>query len=223
MAMVMPREPVKRRPLLRGWSHAVAAVVAIAFTVMLATRCATDPALLATMLLYGASTVALFGFSAVYHIVTWKPATRDFLGHFDYGNIFVMIASTATAIGANVLDGWQRVVLLVLVWGLSLVGIGTSLLSIPLPREARVGLYILTGLAGAIATPGLVAVLPLTAIGLMIAGGALYAAGGIVYALRSPDPLPRVFGYHEIFHLLVIAGAASFATVIWIWVVPFAG
>lgn len=222
MAVVKAELTVKRRPLLRGWSHAAATVGAIAFTIALAARCAGNPVRLSTMLLYGLSLVGLFGFSAVYHIVTWKPDVRELLGHIDYGNIFIKIAATATAIGATVLDGWERTALLVSVWGLALLGVGLNLLPVPLPRGPRVALYILTGLAGAIATPGLVAALPTTAIVAMIAGGALYVAGGVVYAMKAPDPCPRVFGYHEVFHLLVIAGAVAFGSVVWIWVVPFA-
>src|SRR5215217_5660072 len=213
----------KRRPLLRGWSHALAAIGAVGFTVALALRCQDDAPRLATMLLYGLSTIGLFGFSAVYHIVTWKPVARRLLGVLDYGNIFIMIAATATAIGANVLVGWERVGLLAAVWLLALTGVAANVFQVRLSRPLRVGLYLLTGLSGLIALPGLLAVLPLAAVGVGVLGGIFYAVGGAIYALRQPDPYPRVFGYHEIFHLFVIAGAVAFATVIWFWVVPFGG
>jgi hemolysin III len=208
------------RPLLRGWSHAVAAIGAAAFTVALVARCAGDAPRLSTMILYGLSSVGLFACSAAYHVVTWTPDVRKVLRALDHGNIFVMIAATATAIGANVLTGWERTALLGSVWGLALVGMAVNLSPYRLPRFLRVGLYLLTGLTGVIAAPGLIDALPPLAIAGIIAGGAIYALGGMVYALRRPDPCPRVFGYHEVFHLLVIAGSVTYGSVIWTWVVP---
>jgi hemolysin III len=96
-----------------------------------------------------------------------------------------------------------------------------SVFHVRLSAVPRVGLYLLTGLTGVIALPGLLAALPPLAIVGIVAGGVLYAVGGVIYALERPNPYPRVFGYHEIFHLLVIAGSVAFGAVIWIWVVPF--
>jgi hemolysin III len=211
------------RPLLRGWSHAVAAVGALAFTIVLAARCLDDGPRLATMLLYGLSSVGLFACSAVYHVVIWPPGPRRILRALDHGNIFILIAATTTAIGANVLVGWERVALLGSVWVLTLAGVAANLFQIRLSRAVRVGLYLLTGVSGLVALPGLFTVLPVFALIGSALGGLLYAVGAVIYALRRPDPYPQVFGYHEIFHLLVIAGSAAFASVIWIWVVPFVG
>jgi hemolysin III len=209
------------RPLLRGWSHAAAAFVAAAFTVALVARCYGDSPRLLTMLLYGLSSVGLFACSAVYHVVTWQPAHRKLLRALDHGNIFIMIAATSTAIGANVLAGWERAGLLTFVWILALCGVAANVLQIRLARAPRVGLYLLTGLTGVLATPSLIEALPFPALAGIVIGGLLYALGGVIYAVRRPDPFPRVFGYHEIFHLLVIAAAVAYAVVIWVWVVPF--
>ena len=213
-------EPFER-PLLRGWSHAVAAVGAAAFTVALVVRCLGDAPRLSTMLLYGLSSVGLFACSAVYHIITWSPARRKILRALDHGNIYLMIAATSTAIGANVLVGWERIALLVSVWLIAAVGVLVSVFHVRLSAVPRVGLYLLTGLTGIIALPGLLTALPALAIAGIVLGGVLYAIGGVIYALECPNPFPRVFGYHEIFHVLVIAAACVFGAVIWIWVVPF--
>ena len=121
-----------RRPLLRGWSHAVAAVGALAFTALLVARCLGDAPRLSTMLLYGLSSVGMFACSAVYHMITWGPEHRKLLRALDHGNIYVVIAATSTAIGANVLVGWERVVLLASVWLVATVGD----LDLGVPRSA---------------------------------------------------------------------------------------
>ena len=211
------------RPLLRGWSHAVAAVGATAFTVALVMRCLGDAPRLSTMLLYGLSSVGLFACSALYHVVTWTPERRKIWRAFDHGNIYVMIAATSTAIGANVLFGWERLALLVSVWSLAAIGVTVSVFHVRLAAAPRVGLCLLTGLTGLVALPGALTALPMPAVVSIVAGGLLYAIGGVIYALKRPDPFPRVFGYHEIFHLLVIAGGVVYGAVIWIWVVPFGG
>jgi hemolysin III len=211
------------RPLLRGWSHALAAFGAAAFTVMLAVRCLGDAPRLSTMLLYGLSSVGLFACSALYHVVTWTPGRRKVWRALDHGNIYIVIAATTTAIGANVLEGWERIALLTSVWVLAVIGVTVSVFHVRLSRVPRLALYLLTGLTGLIALPGLLTSLPPLALGVIVAGGAIYAVGGVIYAMRRPNPFPRVFGYHEIFHLLVIAASAAFATVIWVWVVPFPG
>lgn len=208
-----------RRPMLRGWSHAIAAVGAAAFTVALVIRCLGDSPRLSTMLLYGLASVGLYAWSALYHVVTWSPDRRKLLQAVDHSNIFVVIAATSTAIGGNVLVGWERVLLLASVWLVAMVGVLATVLRVKLAPMARVGLCLLAGLTGLLALPGLVSALPVTALGSMVAGGALYAIGGLIYATKRPDPIPWLFGYHELFHLLVIAGWGAFAFVIWSWVV----
>jgi hemolysin III len=210
-------------PLLRGWSHTVAASGAVVFTAALVQHASTGGLPLVTLLLYGLSSIWLFGCSAAYHLVAWSPTRREILRALDHGNIYVATAATWTAVGANVLDGWQRLVLLATVWVCALISVAVSLFHVRLSAVPRVGLCLLTGFSGVIAAPALVTALPLEAIGGSLAGASLYTIGGVVYAIRRPDPFPSVFGYHEVFHLLVIAGAAAFGAVIWIWVIPVAG
>ncbi len=214
-------QPLTSRPVLRGWSHALAVPAAMLFTGALAERCLGDRPRLASMIVYGLSLIVMYGWSAAYHIVTWSPVQRRFMRQVDHANIFLVIAATSTAIGANVLDGWQRVALLVAVWTPTVIGLLMMGLRVRLTSGVRVALYIATGLTGLIALPGLLAALPLPAILILIAGGLLYAIGGVVYSARVPNPAPRIFGYHEVFHLLVIAGGIAFGIVVWVWVVPF--
>lgn len=218
-ASLAARDPA-RRPLLRGWSHALAAVGALAFTVALGRYAVGDTLRLATVLLYGICSVWLFACSALYHVVTWSPPRRALLRAMDHGNIYIVIAATSTAIGANVLSGWQLAIPLVLVWVLALSGVAVTVFHVRFGAGPRVALCLANGCAGAIAAPGLLYALPPVAILGIVAGGALYALGGVVYASRKPDPFPRIFGYHEVFHLLVIAGGATFGAVIWLAILP---
>ena len=209
------------KPRLRGWSHLVAAFGAVAFAAALAARCADDPPRLASMLVYGVSMVVLYAGSAAYHVGTWPADRERLLRRFDHGNIFLMIAGTSTAIGFNVLAGRERAVLLTLVWVLAGAGLALTMVTHRLPRWARAALYTGTGLTGLLALPSLMASLPAAAILTGVLGGVLYAVGAAIYAFGRPNPLPGLFGHHEIFHLFVIAGGVAFGAAIWIWIVPF--
>ena len=232
-ASALPQPPVARggvvarsdpadQPLLRGWLHAVAAVAAAVFTLALVPHAVGDWSRLTTLLLYCLASVWLFACSAIYHVVTWSPSRLKLLRAVDHGNIYVVIAATSTAISGNVLDGWQRLVPLVAVWVFAVVGVTVTVARVRVSAALRVALYVLTGLTGVLAAPALIAALPLEAVVAIIAGSLLYTVGGVVYTLRRPDPFPRVFGYHEVFHLLVVAGSVVFGTVIWCWVLPLA-
>lgn len=208
------------RPLLRGYLHAGAAIAAAVGGTYLVARSGDDRLRQLSMLVYAIALTLLFAFSAVYHVHTWTPARRIILRRIDHANIFILIAATYTPIAFNLLSGWWRVGMLGAAWGAALVGIGIAVAGVPLGRWARAGLYV--GL-GWIALPSLgqmSAVLPRTGIGLIVTGGALYSAAALLYAHRRPDPWPRVFGYHEVFHLLTIAAATMFYVVIAVFVLP---
>lgn len=211
---------IPTRPLLRGWSHAVALVGAVASTVALAVRSQDDPPRLLSMLVYGLSMLSLYAVSAAYHLGLWE-GRRRLLRALDHANIFVLIAGTYTPICLNVLSGWVRPAVLLLIWALAALGAASSVSTLALPRWATVALYLAMGWVAIVPAPALVAALPGPAIALLVAGGLLYTAGAVVYARRRPDPLPRIFGFHEVFHLLVIAASAAFLAVVWIWVLPF--
>jgi hemolysin III len=167
--------------------------------------------------------VELFAVSAIYHIGTWRPEVRRKLRAVDHSNIFVLIAGTYTPICFNALEGWLRVTILMAVWLLAVIGVGLATFATRLPRWAGTAIYIGMGWASVLALPALLAALPSEAIMLLFLGGVAYTIGGIIYALKRPNPFPHIFGFHEIFHLLVIMGAALHVIAIWTWVIPFEG
>src|SRR4051794_28410950 len=125
-------QPSTLRPVLRGWSHALAVPAAVLFTGALAVRCLGDRPRLASMIVYGLSLILMFGWSAAYHIVTWSPDRRQFMRQVDHANIFLVIAATSTAIGATVLEGWQRIALLAAVWTPTAIGLLLTVLRVQL-------------------------------------------------------------------------------------------
>ena len=209
------------KPLLRGWSHALATIGAILFTLALCLRTLDDSPRFFSMLIYGLSMIELFAVSAIYHIGNWTPKVRSKLRAWDHANIFILIAATYTPVCFNVLDGGLRIAMLIVIWLLAITGAALAAFTTRLPRKVGTSIYIGVGCAPILAIQALLAALPPEAVMLFFLGGVVYTLGAIIYARKKPNPFPKVFGYHEIFHLLVILGAALHATVIWIWIVPF--
>jgi hemolysin III len=208
------------KPRLRGWLHAGAAVAALAITIVLLRRPQDDPLRRAALLVFGLSMVELYTVSAIYHIGTWSAQRQRVLRALDHSNIFVLIAGTYTPICAAVLTGWLRTTVLLLIWALAVLGVGSAVLARRLPRWVGTALYIAMGWLALATFPALSARLPWQALALLVLGGVLYTLGGVIYARRRPDPWPQVFGFHELFHLFTIAGGAAFVIVVWVWVVP---
>lgn len=210
------------KPLLRGWLHAAATLGAVAVTIGLLLRTTHDLPRFFSVLVFGLSMILLYAVSSMYHIVSWNERTRQLLRAFDHSNIFVLIAGTYTPICVSVLDGRLGQIVLALIWTIAAVGVGVTIFNVRLPRWGSTGLYIGMGWVSLIALPRLVHLLPVPALLLLLTGGILYTIGGLIYVVQRPNPSPRFFGFHEIFHSFVIAGSASFVVVIWGWVVPFA-
>ena len=209
------------KPLLRGRFHAAAAVAAVLLTAALCWRSRADPPRLLSMLIFGLSMVELYAVSAVYHIGRWRPAVWRRLRALDHANIFVLIAGTYTPLCFNVLSGWLRIAILALIWALAVAGAALATLTLHTPRWLSTALYVGMGWVALLALPEFARALGWGAVALLLAGGGLYTAGAVVYACRRPDPFPRVLGFHEVFHLFVIAGGAAFAAAIWFWALPF--
>jgi hemolysin III len=209
------------KPLLRGWLHAVGAVAALITTVILLVETAGDPARFLSLLVFGLSMILLYVVSAIYHIGTWPERRRTILRTLDHANIFVFIAGAYTPICVILLDGAARTALLVVIWGLALLGVIASFFTLRLPRWALALLYVGMGWISLILLPHMMQAISLQPVLLLIAGGLLYTIGALIYAFRWPDPLPRVFGFHELFHLLVIGGTVAITATIWVWVLPF--
>lgn len=212
---------LRPKPLLRGWFHAGAAVGALLMTTGICWRSWDDGPRLVSLLVFGLSNIALYTVSAIYHIGSWHRRGYRVLHSFDHANIFLVIAGSYTPICFNVLTDGLRLIMLSLIWVLAAAGSVVSIITIRLPRGLSAGLYIGMGWLAVLLLPIFATVLPWPPIVLLVAGGLCYTAGAIIYTLRRPDPFPRVFGFHEIFHLFVVAGGTAVAATIWFWVVPF--
>jgi len=171
---------------------------------------------------YGLAVAGLFGVSGLYHRGRWRPSVRAWLQRADHAMIFVLIAGTYTPICVYVLDGTLGAVLLAVVWTGALMAVALELRPTPAPRAVLVALSITLGWVALPALPAVVDELGWVATALVALGGVLYTVGAVIYARRRPDPLPAVFGYHEVFHALTIAGAALHYAVIAFWVLPLA-
>ena len=170
---------------------------------------------------YGLSVVALFGTSALYHRVDWRSLTaRLWMRRLDHSMIFVLIAGTYTPFALVALHGSLAVAILVAVWAGALAGIGFNLVWTGSPTWLRAMLYVALGWVAVAALPELAAAVGVWGLTLVALGGVLYTMGAIVYSARRPDPLPSVFGYHELFHALVIVAAVLQYAVIALWVAP---
>lgn len=218
-APALPTAPTKK-PLMRGWSHALAALAALVLTLVLCWQSRADGPRLVSLLIFGLSMLELYTISALYHIGRWSTRPARVLRAIDHANIFVMIAGTYTPLCFNLLSGWLRVTILAVIWTLAVIGVSLAIFTLRLPRWITATLYIGMGWVVVLALPAFLAAMSWYGVGLLLLGGILYTLGAVIYARKRPDPFPRVFGFHEVFHLFVIAGSVSFASAIWWFVVP---
>jgi hemolysin III len=191
------------KPLLRGFSHALSAPLAVVATIVLAVMAGGDPGKQLTVVIYGATMVLLFSGSALYHIPNWSEGTRELLRRLDHSNIFLLIAGTYTPIAFALLQGWQRLGVLGSVWGLSLCGVGVAVSGVKVPRWLFTSLYLGVGWVAVLATPAIFGRVGAGGGLLLLLGGVLYSIGAVCYALKRPVLWRRVFSYHEVFHLFV--------------------
>ncbi len=209
--------PVK--PRLRGVSHTYAFFASLLTGAALILAASGGRARVA-IAVYAVTVSGLFGTSALYHRVTWRPSTRRWMRRLDHSMIFLLIAGTYTPIALIALKGPLATLVLVLVWVGALGGIIFKLLWIDAPKWLFAAIYVTFGLIGAAAFGQLPAAIGWLGFAGLAFGGALYAAGAVIYATGRPNPSPRVFGYHEIFHVLVICAAAAHYAVIAFAVLP---
>ena len=195
-----------QRPLLRGWFHLYAAIAAIAGAVLLVLL-ANSPRAYVGAAIFGASLILLYTISAAYHRITWSPRLRGIVRRLDHSMIFALIAGTYTPITLLVLNTAWWISVLSVVWGIAAAGILLKVILPGAPKWLSVTLYAIVGWLALVTLPQLLAWLTIGSLALLLLGGVLYTLGGVVYAAGKPNPYPRWFGYHEVFHVLVIAGS----------------
>lgn len=197
------KEPVDARISFAGLLAAVAGVVYIIV------RFHGDPPLLAAMLAYGLSMCALFAASSLYHGVPARPHTTAVLRKVDHAAIYLLIAGTYTPVLFVGLDGAWRIATIAAIWGAACTGIALTIWFVNAPRWLSAAVYIAMGWFAVVPAFKLVPTLPPVVTVLIAAGGVLYTLGAVVYATRKLDLLPRRFGFHEVFHVFVLAGAVT--------------
>ncbi len=214
---LLPSAPVK--PRLRGVLHQYAFFVSVPCGAGLILAASGGRARVAAAIYPGAVS-ALLGTSALYHRVTWRPAARRWMRRLDHSMIFVLIAGTYTPVALLALKGPLAGAILIVLWAGAVGGIVFKLVWIDAPKWLLAAVYILLGFISAAVFGQLPAAIGWLGVAGLAAGGLLYTAGAIVYASGRPDPAPTVFGYHEVFHVLVVAAAALHYAVIAFAVLP---
>ena len=192
------------KPMLRGWLHLVCFFLALPAGVAVILL-ADGARARAGAVVYAVGMVALFGVSGSYHRGRWSAAARLRMQQLDHATIFVMIAGSYTPLCLVALQGWVAPVMLVAAWVGATIGIVLAFQGGRRSRIAKGVLYIALGWVSVFATPQLLANLHARELVLIAVGGVLYTVGAVFLATRWPDPFPRVFGYHEVWHLLVVA------------------
>ena len=173
--------------------------------------------------IYAAALAGLLGTSALYHRIAWQPRARAWLRRLDHSMIFVLIAGTYTPFALLALDNPLREIVLAGVWAGALAGIVFTLVWVAAPKWLTAASYVALGWFSIIAVPQITERTGAGALVLLALGGVAYTVGAVVYATQRPDPRPQSFGYHEIFHVLVVAAAAAHFTAVAAFALPQGG
>ncbi len=215
--LALPAGPVK--PKLRGVSHQYAFFVSLACGAALVAAASGGKARLVASV-YALAVSGLLGTSALYHRVTWRPSARRWMRRLDHSMIFVLIAGTYTPVAVIALSGTLAKAILIAVWAGAAAGVAFKLFWIDAPKWLFAAVYIALGWVSVAVFGELPGAIGWLGVGGLALGGLLYTAGAIIYASERPNPWPKVFGYHEVFHALVLAAAALHYAVIAFVVLP---
>jgi hemolysin III len=198
------------KPRLRGRLHQYAFFVALVCGIVLSSIALSRPGIspFVSCLIYSITVCGLFGISALYHRRVWSERGYQIMRRADHSMIFIFIAGSYTPFCVLLLQGSQQVVLLSLVWGGALGGVALKMIWPHLPRWAGAPLYVALGWVAVAALPAMFEGVGAAGTILVMLGGLLYTTGAVIYATHRPDPVPTVFGYHELFHVCVVLGAA---------------
>ena len=204
-------------PALRGYLH-LAAALAAPYALLLLILVAESPRAVVGGAVFGASLIVLYSTSAIYHLAPWGQRSRGWMQRLDHSMIFVFIAGAYTPFAIKLMSDPWGVPVLSVVGALALTGFVVTVTGFETPRWVRVALYLGLGWVGMVAISELVAGLTWTALTLLVLSGILFSLGGLAYAIKRPDPFPRVFGYHEIFHTLQVAATGLMYLVVAVYV-----
>jgi hemolysin III len=204
------------KPKLRGWLHLGTVPLALAGGIVLIALSPT-PMTRVGSVVFTFSAVLLFTVSAIYHTGTWSPRTWAFLRRFDHSNVFILIAGSYTPITLILLEGTQRVALLVTVWTAAILGVLFRVFWTDAPRWLYTPIYIAMGWAAVFFIPGFIdgatnrlgAGMAIGVLVLIAGGGVLYTLGGAAYGFKFPNPSPKYFGFHEVFHTFTVLAFAA--------------
>jgi hemolysin III len=207
------------KPRFRGRLHQGSFVFAMAAGATMVTTTATtghSALAIVSVAVYAATVLGLFGISALYHRWPWRTdRARSRMRRLDHSMIFVFIAGTYTPVAAIALQPPARTWVLAVVWAGALGGVALQLAWPGAPRWVGVPIYLALGWVAVFVLPDLLHHAGVAALVLLLAGGALYTAGAVCYAIKRPDPWPRTFGYHEVFHLATVLAALAHYVAIW--------
>jgi len=214
----MALAPVAAKPKLRGVFHEVAFYASIGVGIPLGLTAEAGRAR-ASAIVFASCVALCFGASALYHRPTWEPRTRSWLARLDHAGIYFLIAGTYTPFGLLVLSPGWAIPVLAVVWTGSAAGILLKLFRPALPKRVSASLGIALGWVAAVAFSQLLK-LPAVGLLLLVVGGVAYTCGGVVYAMKRPNPLPGVLGYHEVFHICTLVAAGCQYAAIAFYVLP---
>jgi hemolysin III len=206
------------KPRLRGVFHELGFYAALGLAVPLIVTAEPGRAR-ASAIAFSVCVALCFGASALYHRPTWSPRARGWLARLDHAGIYFLIAGTYTPFGLLVFSTGWAIPVLAIVWTGSLIGILLKLFWLGLPKRVSAAIALLLGWTAIVAFSQLLK-LPATAIALVVIGGVAYSLGAVTYALKRPDPLPTVIGYHEVFHLWTLVAAGCDYAAIAFYVLP---
>ena len=198
--------PTKKKPLLRGYFHEWMFFISIGACIPLISK-STNPNELIATIIYSIGIFMMFGFSALYHRINWRPKVLKVMRRLDHSSIFIMIAGSFTPICLLVLPDRLGLQLLLIIWIIAGIGIIQTVLFTNTPRMVRAGIYLIAGYMAIPYLSVLSSVMGFTNYALTVAGGTIYSVGAIGYGLKFPDFSPKYFGYHEFFHILVSVAA----------------
>lgn len=193
------------KPLLRGWIHTVTTPVSFVAALILLVLAPTISTRAASAV-YLVCTITLFGMSALYHRIDWKPRALAIMRRIDHSNIFLLIAGTYTPICVATLPRYDSTMCLSIVWGGAILGIGTAIFWPTAPRWFTTSIYIILGWVAIWYLPQLWVTAGPVIVFLLFGGGLLYTVGAVVYGFKWPNPAPETFGFHEIFHSFTVLG-----------------